>query len=86
MCMLLVVVVTSSVFDVAVLVDALGSGVNHCASMTGAALCVCLTWFVHVVSSSMLDAVLLYNALVFSVNGVCGCASPTAAAFCAQFT
>jgi hypothetical protein len=32
-------VVKSSLFDVAVLVDALGSSVNRCASMYGAALC-----------------------------------------------
>jgi hypothetical protein len=35
---LVVVVITSSVFDIAVLVDALGSGVNRCASMYGAAI------------------------------------------------
>jgi hypothetical protein len=35
---LVVAVVTSSVFVGAVLVDALGSGVNRCASMYGAAI------------------------------------------------
>jgi hypothetical protein len=43
------------VFDVAVLVDALGSGVNHCASMTGAASSACLTLRVSVVTFSSSD-------------------------------
>jgi hypothetical protein len=50
-------VVILSVFDSAVTVDALDSGVCRCVSLAGAAYCACLTLLVRTVILSKLDAV-----------------------------